>query len=414
MDQKIEGLQSEVDAAVAQVKELKANKAPKEDVNVAVEKMQTLRKELDALKSLAEEMAAVNLDDVSDDVRKRYSVIRSIGEECIQEKELLALLSVENKVPIAYDGFEPSGRMHIAQGILKSINVNKLTENGCRFKFWVGDWFALMNNKLGGDLEKIRTCGRYFVEVWKATGMDLDKVEFLWSAEEINNHSSEYWSLVLDIASRNNVPRVTRCSQIMGRTDEDSLSAAQIFYPCMQCADVFFLKADICQLGLDQRKVNMLAREYAQDTKRRKPIILSHHMLMGLGEGQAKMSKSNPDSAIFMEDTETEVNRKIKKAFCPIGTVEGNPILDYCKHLIFPKFHQMEIKRKEENGGDIIYTTYEELEAAFVDQSLHPGDLKSSLSKHINSLLQPVRDHFKNNKEAAALLKKVKNFKVTR
>ncbi|RYY86754.1 hypothetical protein EON63_05275 [archaeon] len=33
------------------------------------------------------------------------------------------------------------------------------------------------------------------------------------------------------------------------------MSAAQIFYPCMQCADVFFLKADICQLGMDQRKV---------------------------------------------------------------------------------------------------------------------------------------------------------------
>ena len=33
-------------------------------------------------------------------------------------------------------------------------------------------------------------------------------------------------------------------------------------YPCMQCADIFFLKADVCQLGLDQRKVNVLAKEY--------------------------------------------------------------------------------------------------------------------------------------------------------
>jgi tyrosyl-tRNA synthetase len=41
----------------------------------------------------------------------------------------------------------------------------------------------------------------------------------------------------------------------MGRNETDELSAAQIFYPCMQCADIFFLKADICQLGMDQRKV---------------------------------------------------------------------------------------------------------------------------------------------------------------
>lgn len=36
-------------------------------------------------------------------------------------------------------------------------------------------------------------------------------------------------------------------------------------------------------------------------------------MLMGLKQGQAKMSKSDPDSAIFMEDTVEDVNRKIKK-----------------------------------------------------------------------------------------------------
>ena len=42
-------------------------------------------------------------------------------------------------------------------------------------------------------------------------------------------------------------------------------------------------KADICQLGMDQRKVNMLAREYCDDIKRKlKPVILSHAMLPGL------------------------------------------------------------------------------------------------------------------------------------
>lgn len=77
-----------------------------------------------------------------------------------------------------------------------------------------------------------------------------------------------------------------RCSQIMGRSESDDMSAAQIMYPCMQCADIFFLKADICQLGLDQRKVNMLAREYCDDIKRKfKPVILSHRMMPGVWLG---------------------------------------------------------------------------------------------------------------------------------
>ena len=45
-----------------------------------------------------------------------------------------------------------------------------------------------------------------------------------------------------------------------------------------------------------------------------KPVIMSHHMLGAL-DGDDKMSKSKPDSAIFMEDTEAEVVRKIKKSF---------------------------------------------------------------------------------------------------
>ena len=55
----------------------------------------------------------------------------------------------------------------------------------------------------------------------------------------------------------------------------------------MLCSGVV-LQADICQLGMDQRKVNMLAREYCDMTSPKikfKPVILSHHMLMGLKEG---------------------------------------------------------------------------------------------------------------------------------
>ena len=62
------------------------------------------------------------------------------------------------------------------------------------------------------------------------------------TAEEINKRPDEYWTLVMDIARKNNLKRVLRCTQIMGRSENDDLSAAQIFYPIMQAADIFFLK----------------------------------------------------------------------------------------------------------------------------------------------------------------------------
>lgn len=352
-------------------------------------------------------------------VDQRFALLRSVGEECIAESELRNL--IEKKPGIrCYDGFEPSGRMHIAQGIFKAINVNKCTQAGCTFVFWVADWFALMNDKMGGELERIRIVGEYLVEVWKAAGMDMTNVEFRWSSEDINANAKDYWRRVIDIGRRNTLARMKKCCQIMGR-QEGTLSSAQILYPLMQCCDIFHLKADICQLGLDQRKVNMLAREYCDSIGRKlKPVILSHHMLSGLVKGMGKMSKSNPDSAIFMEDSAEDVARKINAAHCPrvaqkateytedgamVATEELNPCLDYVRCTCF----------STDNGSFVAagqtFTSYAAVEEAFMDGSLSETDLKDGLIAVINSLLEPVRAHFASDAKAKRLLEQVIEFR---
>lgn len=340
-------------------------------------------------------------------IEEKLFLCQSVGVECIMLQELQELLNMKEN-PICYDGFEPSGRMHIAQGILKSINVNKLTKCGCICVFWIADWFAMLNNKFDGDLKKIHRVAQYFIEVWKVSGMDMSNVRFLWASEEINKNPNDYWMTVMDISRRNSISRIKRCCQIMGRTEGDDQSAAQILYPCMQCADIFYLNADICQLGMDQRKVNMLAREYADETNRKKPIILSHGMLLGLG-GQEKMSKSDPNSAIFMDDEEAVVDIKIKKAFCPPKQLEGNPCVEYVQQIIFPKFNAFHVERRECDGGNMVYETITQFREAYQSGQLHPGDLKTNLSKQINMLLQPVRDHFE-NKEAKSLLNEIRSY----
>jgi hypothetical protein len=56
----------------------------------------------------------------------KFELVRSVGEECVTEAELRNLLEKKPNF-ILYDGFEPSGRMHIAQGVFKAFNVNKCT-----------------------------------------------------------------------------------------------------------------------------------------------------------------------------------------------------------------------------------------------------------------------------------------------
>jgi len=172
--------------------------------------------------------------------------------------------------------------------------------------------------------------------------------------------------------------------------------------------------------------VNMLAREIGPKIGFWKPVVVSHHMILGLTKPATKsrdpadmlldmkMSKSRPDSAIFMDDSEQEVNRKIAKAYCPGKQVEMNPILEYCKYMIFERFKTVEIGRPAKFGGSLSVSSYDELVRIYRSGELHPADLKSATASYINELIKPVRMHFKKNAKAKSLLERVKSYKVTR
>ncbi|MEM4398123.1 MAG: tyrosine--tRNA ligase [Candidatus Woesearchaeota archaeon] len=355
--------------------------------------------------------------------KERLDIIKSVGEEIITEQELIELLEKKESF-IAYDGFEPSGKIHIAQGLLRAININKMTKAGAKFKMLVADWHAWANNKMSGDLEKIQIVGKYFIEVWKSCDLDIKNVEFVWASDLLNNR--DYWKTVMQIARNTTLNRILRTTQIMGRTEKDILQASHILYPCMQAADIFHLKADICQLGLDQRKVNVLAREIGEKIGYYKPIIVSHHMLLGLQKIntdnkdtieraiELKMSKSKPDTAIFMTDTEEDINRKISKAYCQEREKNENPVLEYFKYIIFEKYNQIEIKRPDKFGGSLIIKNYNELESLYVEGKIHPLDLKKSCAYYINELIKPTRIYFENNQNAKKLKEMVESFEITR
>jgi len=372
-------------------------------------------------------------------IDEKINLIKQVGEEIIQEEELKKLLESGEQL-VTYDGFEPSGQIHIAQGIVKAINVNKMIKAGIKFKMLVADWHAMANNKMGGDLEKIKIIGKYFIEVWKASGMNLAGVEFVWASEM--NKDPNYWKLVLQVGKSNALKRFIRTAEMMGREESlEKLTGAHIIYSCMQVTDIFLLGAKITQLGMDQRKVNMLAREVGPMLGFWKPVVVSHHMLMGLGRpaglsttaavvhGSAesaiqrtierKMSKSNPDSAIFMTDTTEDIKRKINKAYSLEGDIKENPILEYFKYIVFESFgklriNEVKIERPEKFGGNISFKTYQDLEKTFAEKKVHPMDLKAVLIKYLDQLIEPVRRHFEENEEARELLKKVRSYQVTR
>ncbi|HKT21265.1 MAG TPA: tyrosine--tRNA ligase [Nitrososphaerales archaeon] len=361
------------------------------------------------------------------DVETRLGLIRQVGEEIITESELRTLLEAKQH-PTAYDGFEPSGLAHLPFGVLRPILVEDLVKAGVRMKLWIADWFAWVNNKMGGDLAKIQEVGEYFVEVWKAAGVDMSKVDVLWTSEAAKNE--EYWKKVVTVAQNSTLARAQRALTIAGRTSKEAVQAAQLFYPMMQVADIFWLDVDICQLGLDQRRANILAREIADKMKWKKPVAVHHHMLIGLqgkkepegfdensaldAEIASKMSKSKPETSIFVHDGPDVIARKINSAYCPPKTVEGNALTEYSKYIIFRKRRSLKIERPEKYGGSVEFFSYGELEAAYLAGKLHPADLKKGVSESLDSIIQPIRDHFVKDPGARRLYEAVRATETTR
>lgn len=359
------------------------------------------------------------------DIETRLDAFRNFAAEIVTLDELRSLLET-NSHPLAYDGFEPSGLAPIHFGLLRSKNLKRVLSAGIKFNLYLADYFAFLNNKLGGDLERIRTAGEYFVEIWKACGVDMSKVNVVWASELMD--TIDYWDRFMRVGKATTIERIKRAVTIMGRREGESLSAGQLFYPAMQVTDIFQMDIDICQLGMDQRRANILAREVAEKYRWKKPVAVHHPLMLGLqgapsskdikkdyeAMAELKMSKSNPKSAVYMHNTYKEITEKIAGAYCPEKIVEGNPMFNFIKLIIIDSPDSIiSIERPQKFGGDI-EVDYQELERLYIEGKVHPLDIKNFVAEKLEQQIRPVREHFEKNKRAKELYEKVREYQITR
>ena len=332
----------------------------------------------------------------------KLSKITANTEEIITIEELKTVLKKEK--PKAYIGFEPSGTVHLGWKICTN-KIRDFLDCGFDFTVLLADWHAYINDKLGGDLENIKLCGRYMEDCFASMGVDKDKVRFVYASDYVGD--PKYWEMVLKTAKATSVARVKRAMDIMGRDAEEAeKDLSKLFYPAMQVSDIFYLDLDVVYGGTDQRHAHMLARDVSKKLGRKVPVAIHTPLLTGLQAGgrmipiEAKMSKSKPDSMISIHDDLASVKEKISKAFCPEKQIESNPILEICKYVVFPELHGdvFLIKRPEKFGGNLELKNYMDLEQAFAS-GLHPLDLKNTTARYVNKILEPVHQYFEKHPE---------------
>jgi tyrosyl-tRNA synthetase len=111
------------------------------------------------------------------------------------------------------------------------------------------------------------------------------------------------------------------------------------------------------------------------------------------------MSASIPESRILVHDSEDIIKRNIKNAYCQMGMIKDNPILQLTKFIIFGVKDKFKIERDKKFGGDIIFDNYDNLEKSFIRNEVHPFDLKNALSKELITIFKKVRIYFEKNKD---------------
>ena len=332
------------------------------------------------------------------DVTEKFDLIaKPPTEEIVTKEELLDLLKT-NPNPNHYIGLEISGFLHLGSLISTGFKINDFIKAGINCTVFLADWHTLINDKLGGDWDTISKVSKYYSDAFKQVCPGVKIV----LGSELYDSKKDYWFEFVNFTKHMSLARTMRTLTIMGRSEnEEKIDLAKLLYPPMQAVDIHSMDLDIVHAGMDQRKIHMLVREIFPKMKWKVPIAVHHKLLPGLSEPTeaskqekllGKMSKSDPNSGVFIHDSDDQIRSKIKKAWCEEGNTQNNPLLEITKHVILHEYSEFNVERPEKFGGNVSYTDYTQLENDFSQKKLHPSDLKQTVANYLIKIISPIRE----------------------
>jgi len=343
------------------------------------------------------------------DITEKIALIqRPPTEEIVTHEELLELFKT-NSSPKHYIGLEISGFLHLGSLISTGFKINDFVKAGVKCTVFLADWHTIINDKLGGSWDTIAEVSKYYQDAFKLVCPNVEIV----LGSKLYEEKTEYWSNLVKFTKHMSIARTMRTLTIMGRSEDDTkIDVAKLLYPAMQAVDIHSLDVDIAHAGMDQRKIHMLVREIFPKMGWKVPVAVHHKLLPGLtkpanANGEStKMSKSDPNSGVFIHNSDDEIRTKIKKAWCEEANVQNNPLLEISKNVIFHEFNEINVERPEKFGGNMTYTNYNQLESDFAEKKLHPTDLKQTVGEYLVKVISPIREKLNLSEDLFNAIKK--------
>jgi tryptophanyl-tRNA synthetase len=281
-------------------------------------------------------------------------------------------------------GIRPSGSLTIANYLGAVAPIIELQNQGIHPVVFVADLHGITDNEP-------RTIRQYIYEVvadYIALGIDSKKTTiYLQSAigEEILTLTA-FLARLISVAELLRVP--TLKDKLKKNTRPETANSFLLLYPVMMAADILINKTKFVAVGEDRlphiEVTRLLANRFNKKYGDVFPIpqVLQIKTLRILSlKGEGKMSKSNPERAIFLTDDLKTVARKIKSAetaFEGVMNEKLESLILIAKSLAKTKTEQTEIDKviQEHKSGKRVMSQFKEILIRIVQNFLQEFQAK--------------------------------------
>jgi tryptophanyl-tRNA synthetase len=217
---------------------------------------------------------------------------------------------------------QPTGRLHIGNylGALKNfVELQNSSKYQCYF--FIVDLHALTEGPAPKELAAniLNLAADYL-----AIGLDPKK-SFICQQSQIPAHTALTWVLNT-VTPMGDLERMTQYKDKAARQSMN-VNAGLFDYPVLMAADILIYDAQFIPVGEDQLQHLELARTVARRFNARfgatfiepKGLLTQTPRVMSLKDPAKKMSKSDPEGCLFIDDSPEDIKRKLARAVTDSG-----------------------------------------------------------------------------------------------
>jgi tryptophanyl-tRNA synthetase len=286
---------------------------------------------------------------------------------------------------IVVSGTRPTGNLHLGN-YLGAVKQYVVLQDKIESYFFIADLHSLTTHPNPTDFSNnILTV---LVE-YLACGLDPEKTT-IYLQSDIPQIPELYLYLNMH-AYLGELERVPTFKD-KARAHPDNINVGLLTYPTLMAADILIHKGTKVPVGKDQEQHLEMTRLFARRFNNvYKTEVFPESQAYNFGNelikvpslnGEGKMSKSDdPNSCIFLKDSEADILKKCKKAKTDSGpTGQNQPLTDSVKNI----FTLMEHVSSQDTINFFM--------AEYSNATIRYGDMKAQLAKDMNTYLSPIRE----------------------